>query len=76
MPNDFKVGHITHRLHEQRERLHENIALRKRMLENTYLNQMRVEKHHLIDRITRLQPGPQKVLLKQRLAKLNAQLGN
>ena len=49
--------------------------LRKRMLEATFANQMRVEKHNLIDRITRLQPGPQKVLLKQRLAKLNAQLG-
>ena len=75
MPNDFKVGNITHRLHEQRERLHENLLLRKRMLEATFANQMRVEKHNLIDRITHLQPGPQKVLLKQRLAKLNAQLG-
>ena len=75
MPSDFKVGSITHRLHEQRERLLENLLLRKRMLEVTFANQMRVEKHNLIDRITRLQPGPQKVLLKQRLAKLNAQLG-
>ena len=75
MPNGFRIGNVVHHLHEQRERLHENIALRKRMLENTFLNQMRVGKHNLIDRITRLQPGPQKVLLKQRLAKLNAQLG-
>ena len=74
MPNHYQFANIVHRLHEQRERLHENLLLRKRMLEVTYANQMRVEKHHLIDRIIHLQPGPQRVLLKQRLVKLSAQL--
>ena len=42
MVNDQKLKHIQWHLQEQRQRLHENVLLRKSMLEANYARQVQV----------------------------------
>ena len=69
MVNDKKMKNIQWKLQEQRQRLHENVLLRKSMLEANYARQLAAEKNAIVSRIAHLQPGPQKTFLKMRLEK-------
>ena len=70
MVNDKKLKHIQWHLKEQRQRLHENVLLRKSMLEANYARQVQVEKDAIRSSIARMQPGVQKTYLRMRLEKL------
>ena len=73
MVNDKKLKNIQWHLQEQRQRLHENVLLRKSMLEATYASQIQREKDDIRSRVARLQPGVQKTFLRVRLEKLKRQ---
>ena len=64
MVKDKKLKHIQWHLQEQRQRLHENVLLRKSMLEANYARQVQVEKDSIRSNIARMQPGVQKSFLK------------
>ncbi len=70
-----KLGNITLRLHEQRERLATNIEHRRKYIEASYHSQLKVEKDMIQSHIGRMTYGARKVFLAGRLAKLNARLG-
>ena len=70
MVNDKKLKNIQWHLQEQRQRLHENVLLRKSMLEANYARQVQVEKDAIHSSIARMQPGVQKTYLRMRLEKL------
>ena len=72
MVNDKKLKNVQWHLQEQRQRLHENVLLRKSMLEASYAPQIQREKDDIRSRIARLQPGVQETFLRMRLEKLNA----
>ena len=69
MVNDKKLKSIQWHLQEQR--MHENVLLRKSMLEANYARQVQAEKDAIRSNIARMQPGVQKTYLKLRLDKLN-----
>ena len=73
MVNDKKLKNIQWHLQEQRQRLHENVLLRKSMLEANYASQVSREKDYIRSHIARLQPGVQKTFLRARLEKLKRQ---
>ena len=73
MVNDKKLKNVQWHLQEQRQRLHENVLLRKSMLEANYASQIQREKDDIRSRIARLQPGVQKTFLRMRLEKLKRQ---
>jgi len=70
MVNDKKLKGIQWHLQEQRQRLHDNVLLRKSMLEANYASQLRREKDDIRSRIASMQPGVQKAFLKMRLDKI------
>ena len=70
MVNDKRLKNIQWHLQEQRQRLHENVLLRKSMLEANYASQLRREKDDIRSRIASMQPGVQKTFLKMRLEKI------
>lgn len=70
MVNDKKLKNIQWHLQEHRQRLHENVLLRKSMLEANYARQVQVEKDAIRSNIARMQPGVQKTFLSMRLQKL------
>ena len=70
MVNDKKLKNIQWHLQEQRQRLHENVLLRKSLLEANYARQVQVEKDVIRSSIARMQPGVQKTYLRMRLEKL------
>jgi hypothetical protein len=61
------------RFHKKRERLQESVELRRRMIEASHANQLRAEREDIASRISRLQPGPRKVFLAQRLSRISSQ---
>ena len=69
MVNDKKLKNAQWHLQEQRQRLHENVLLRKSMLEANNAWQIQVEKDNIRSRIAGMQPGVQKTFLKLRLEK-------
>ena len=69
MVNDKKLKNVQWHLQEQRQRLHENVLLRKSMLEANYARQVQVEKDAIRSNIARMQPGVQKTFLNMRLQK-------
>ena len=71
MVNDKKLKHVQWKLQEQRQRLHENVLLRKGMLEANYARQIQREKDDIRSRVAAMQPGVQKTFLRMRLEKLN-----
>ena len=73
MVNDKKLKNVQWHLREQRQRLHENVLLRKSMLEVKYASQIQRERDDIRSRIARLQPGVQKTFLRMRLEKLKRQ---
>ena len=70
MVNDKRLKNIQWHLQEQRQRLHENVLLRKSMLEANYARQVQAEKDAIRSSIARMQPGVQKTDLRMRLEKL------
>ena len=70
MVNDKRLKNVQWHLQEQRQRLHENVLLRKAMLEKNYARQIQNEKDSIRSNIARMQPGVQKSFLKIRLDKL------
>ena len=70
MVNDKKLKGIQWHLQEQRQRLHENVLLRKSMLEANYARQVQVEKDDIRSRVARMQPGVQQTFLRMRLEKI------
>ena len=57
MVNDQKLKDIRWHLQEERQRLHENVLLRKSMLEANYARQVQAEKDAIRSSIARMQPG-------------------
>ena len=72
MVNDKRLKHIQWHLQEERKRLHENVLLRKSLLEANYASQLRREKDDIRSRIASMQPGVQKTFLRMRLDKLKS----
>ena len=70
MVNDKKLKHIQWHLQEERKRLHENVLLRKAMLEANYASQVQREKADIRSKIAHMQPGVQQTFLRMRLDKL------
>jgi len=70
MVNDKRLKHIQWHLQEERKRLHENVLLRKSLLEANYASQLRRERDDIRSRIARMQPGVQKTFLRMRLDKI------
>ena len=67
--SEFKLKNVTWRLHEQRGRIHENVELRRKYLEQAHARQLHVEKNDITSRIGRLQPGPRQKYLRLRIQK-------
>ena len=57
MVNDKRLKSIQWHLQEQRQRLHENVLLRKSMLEANYARQVQVEKDAIRSSIARCSLG-------------------
>ena len=55
MVNDKRLKHVQWHLQEQRQRLHENVLLRKSILEANYARQVQVEKDAIRSSIARMQ---------------------
>ena len=73
-PLQVRLNNLKYKLQKQQPKLHENILLRKRMVEKAYHDQMRVERNVIASRMRHLQPGARQVFFKMRLDKLNSQL--
>ena len=71
---NFKLENVTWRLHEQRVRIHENVDLRRKYLEQSRALQLHSEKNDIRSHIGKLQEGPRKVFLKLRLQKFQEHL--
>jgi len=69
MVNDKKLKHVQWHLQQERQRLHENVLLRKAILEANYASQVQQEKDDIRSRIAHMQPGVQKTFLRMRLDK-------
>ena len=73
---EFKFKNVTWRLHEQRSKIHENVDLRRKYLEQSHARQLHVEKNEIASHIGRLQEGPRKVFLRLCLRKIKEHLKN
>ena len=62
MVNDKKLKHIQWHLQGQRQRLHENVLLRKSILEANYARQVQVEKDAIRSSIARMRGRLRRVL--------------
>ena len=69
-----KLSNITWKLHEQRGRIQENMALRRQVLIDSHHQQLRNDRNSILSHIHRLQPGLRKAFLAMRLEKLKQQL--
>jgi hypothetical protein len=63
---------ITHRLHDQRQKLATNAELRRNYLTSVYHAQIKGEKQAIAAHIGRLQPGARRAYLKHRMGVLDA----
>jgi hypothetical protein len=68
------AGKLTNTFFEQRARITQSIALRKRFIESAYLNQMKSEKELIQSRIDGMTYGCRKGFLAARLRHLNEEL--
>ena len=66
---DFKLKNVTWRLHQQRGRIHEDVDLWRKFVEQAHARQLHTEKKYLSSHIDRLQEGPRKLFLRLRLNK-------
>ena len=73
---DFKLKNVTWRLHEQRGRIHENVELRRKFVEQAHARQLHTEKKYISSHIDRLHEGPRKLFLRLRLEKIREHLKN
>ena len=69
-----RLDRLKYKLHEAQPKLHENLLLRKRMVERAYSEQLRNERDDISSRMRHLQPGPKQLFLKLRLEKIKKQL--
>ena len=69
-----KLDRLQNKLEEAQPKRHENLLLRKRMVERAYAEQMRIERNQIASRMDHLTPGPRKVFLHMRLQKLKQAL--
>ena len=65
-----KLDRLQNKLEEAAPKRHENLLLRKRMVERAYAEQTRIERNQIASRKDHLTPGPRKVFLHMRLQKL------
>ena len=68
-PLQARLDRLKYKLHEAQPKLHENLLLRKKMVERAYSEQMRTERDDIASRMRHLQPGPKQLFLKMRLEK-------
>ena len=73
-PLQARLNKLKYKLQEAHPKHHENLQLRKKMVEKGYSDQMRVERDEISSRMRHLQPGPRQLFLKMRLQKINEQL--
>ena len=71
---DFMLKNVTWRLHKQRERIRENVELRRKYMKQSRARQLHTEKHDIASHIGRLEEGPRKLFLKLRLRKIKEHL--
>ena len=69
-----KLDRLQSKLEEAAPKRHENLLLRKRMVESAYAEQMRIERNQIASRMDDLMPGSRKVFLQTRLQKLQQRL--
>ena len=70
-----KVDRLVSKHQEAAPKRHENLLLRKKMIEKAYSEQMRIEKKQIASRMNHLNPGSRKVFLAMRLQKIKQHLG-
>ena len=70
-PLQVRLNNLKYKLQEAQPKHHENLMLRKRLVEKAYHDQMRVERDDISSRMKYLQPGPRQLFLKMRLEKMN-----
>ena len=71
---DFKLKNVTWRLHEQRGRIHKNVELRRKYVEQSRTRQLHTEKNDIASHIGRLHERPRKLFLTLRLRKIKVHL--
>jgi hypothetical protein len=67
-----KLGNLTWKIHEQRQRVHESLELRRRMTEAAHAEQIARERAALSSHLDGLVPGARRAFLANRLDRLNA----
>ena len=70
----IKLDKLKYKLQEAQPKLHENLLLRKRMVERGYAEQIKAERNDVASRMQHLAPGAKRVFLKARLQKINQML--
>ena len=73
-PLQIRLNKLKYKLQEAQPKVHENLMLRKRMVEKAYADQMRNERDDIASRMRHLTPGPKQMFMKIRLEKINKQL--
>lgn len=69
-----RAARLQHKLEEALPKRNESLLLRRRMIENSHAEQMRIERNQIAARMSHLSPGARKVFFMARLQKLNEQL--
>ena len=70
-----KLDRLVTKHQEAAPKRHENLMMRKKMIEKAYSEQMKIERNQIASRMNHLTPGPRKVFLHMRLQKIKQQLG-
>ena len=73
-PLQIRLNKLKYKLQEAQPKVHDNLMLRKRMVEKAYADQMRNERDDIASRMRHLTPGPRQMFMKIRLEKINQQL--
>ena len=73
-PLQARLNNIKYKLQEAQPKHHENLMLRKKIVEKAYHDQLRVERDDISSRMKYLQPGARQLFLKLRLEKIKSQL--
>ena len=68
-PLQIRLNKLKYKLQEAQPKVHENLLLRKRMVEKAYADQMRNERDDIASRMRHLTPGPRQMFMKIRLEK-------
>ena len=73
-PLQVRLDKLKYKLQEAQPKLHENLLLRKRIVERGYAEQIKAERNDVASRMQHLAPGAKRVFLQARLQKLNQML--